>query len=265
VSDDSGDRCVGLILAGGSGKRMGMNRPKAFVPLAGRALVAWSLIAFARHPDVTDVLVVVPPGWEDRFREAALSAIPRELQPALKKIWGVVPGGAHRQDSTRLGLEAACGILPACAAALVLVHDAARPSVSPELITRVVTRLRAGGESGETPRPGVIPVVAEPDTLKEIAETGTDSVGRVRRTVPRAGLWRAQTPQGFELHALLEAHEAARTEGRTATDDAMLFEWRGWPVDAVPGEASNVKITEREDLARVEAYLAQGLRADGEP
>lgn len=265
MSDDAGERCVGLILAGGSGKRMGMNRPKAFVPLAGRALVSWSLIAFARHPDVTDVLVVVPPGWEDRFREEALATIPRELQPALKKIWGVVPGGAHRQDSTRLGLEAACGILPACAAALVLVHDAARPLVSPELITRVVTRLRAGGGSGETPRPGVIPVVAEPDTLKEIAETGTDSVGRVRRTVPRAGLWRAQTPQGFELRALLEAHEAARTEGRTATDDAMLFEWRGWPVDAVPGDAANVKITERADLARVEAYLAQDPRAGTEP
>lgn len=259
------DRCIGLILAGGSGKRMGMDRPKAFVPLAGRALVSWSLIAFVRHPEVTDVLVVVPPGWEDRFREEALAAIPPALHPAMKKIWGVVPGGPHRQDSTRLGLEAACGILPACATALVLVHDAARPLVSPALITRVVTRLRAGNPAGEMPRPGVIPVVAEPDTLKEIAEIGADAVGRVRRTVPRAGLWRAQTPQGFELHALLEAHQAARAEGRTATDDAMLFEWRGWPVDAVPGEAANVKITERDDLARVEACLAHGPRAGQEP
>jgi 2-C-methyl-D-erythritol 4-phosphate cytidylyltransferase len=264
MSDAAGDRCIGLILAGGSGKRMGMNRPKAFVPLAGRALVSWSLIAFARHPDVTDVLVVVPPGWEDRFREEGLSAIPGELHQVLQKIWGVVPGGAHRQDSTRLGLQAACGILSAGSAALVLVHDAARPLVPPELISRVVTRLRAGGGSGETPRPGVIPVVAEPDTLKEIAGTGEGAVGRVRRTVSRAGLWRAQTPQGFELHGLLEAHESARAEGRTATDDAMLFEWRGWPVDAVPGEAANVKITEREDLARVEAYLAHGPGSGGE-
>ena len=263
MSGDAGERCIGLILAGGSGKRMGMNRPKAFVPLAGRALVAWSLIAFVRHPDVTDVLVVVPPGWEDRFREEALAAIPAELHPALRKIWGVVPGGPHRQDSTRLGLEAACGILPACAEALVLVHDAARPLVSAELITRVVTRLRAVAEP-EEPRAGVIPVVAEPDTLKEIAAAGTDVVGRVRRTVPRAGLWRAQTPQGFELRALLEAHASARAEGRTATDDAMLFEWRGWPVDAVAGEAANIKITERDDLARVEAHLAHRPRAGEE-
>ena len=260
-NDDAQDRCVALLLAGGSGKRLGLNRPKAFVPLAGRPLVAWSLLALAQHPRVTDVLVVVPPGWENRFHAEVLAAIPGELHHAMHKIWGVVPGGAHRQDSARLGLEAACGILPACAPALVLVHDAARPIVPPELITRVIDRLRASPGSANAPRAAVVPVIEVSDTLKEV----DGAEGRIRRTVPRAGLWRAQTPQGFELNALLEAHQEARAAGFVATDDAMLYEWRGWPVEAVPGATINVKVTERTDLAWVEAWIRRGSGAGGEP
>jgi 2-C-methyl-D-erythritol 4-phosphate cytidylyltransferase/2-C-methyl-D-erythritol 2,4-cyclodiphosphate synthase len=250
----SGERVLALLLAAGSGARLGRDRPKAFVPLAGRPLVAWSLLALARHPQVTDVLVVVPPGWDESFRSEVLGGAADELRGEVHKIWGVVPGGARRQDSARIGLEAATGILPAGAPALVLVHDAARALVGADLIGRVVTHLAAGSDTDDEPRPGVIPVVPESETLKEVGGPGA----RVVRTVPRQGLWRAQTPQGFDLRALLEAHRAADAEGLSATDDAMLFEWRGWPVEAVAGSATNLKITDREDLAWAEAWLGHG-------
>ena len=98
-------RCWGLILAGGLGARLGGDRPKAFVPLAGRPLLRWSLAAFAGHPEVTDILVAVPRGWERSFREDVLSPFQEEAPEQAAKIRGVVPGGERRQDSARLALK----------------------------------------------------------------------------------------------------------------------------------------------------------------
>ena len=100
-------RCWVLLLAGGLGARLGSDRPKAFVPLAGRPLLHWSLVAFARHPEVTDVLVVVPRGWERGFREEILGPLGEESRECAAKVRGIVPGGDRRQDSARLGLKRA--------------------------------------------------------------------------------------------------------------------------------------------------------------
>jgi 2-C-methyl-D-erythritol 4-phosphate cytidylyltransferase len=249
------ERCLALVLAAGAGVRLGRERPKAFVPLLGRPLLAWSVTALARHPLVTDLLVVVPAGWEERFRAEIVAPAADELRGAVRKIWGVVPGGARRQDSARLGLAAAGEILPEGARAEVLVHDAARPIVPQALVTRLVARLREARASGAGPT-GVIPVVRVHETLKEVAWPAAGPA-RVTRTVPRDALWRAQTPQGFGLHALREAHEAAHAAGFAATDDAMLYEWRGWAVEAVAGATANLKVTDAMDLAWAAAWLSR--------
>jgi 2-C-methyl-D-erythritol 4-phosphate cytidylyltransferase len=252
------ERCVALILAAGSGVRLGHERPKAFAALRGRPLVAWSVIALARHPLVTDLLAVVPAGWEERFRSEVVAPVAEELGGAMRKIWGVVPGGPTRQESARLGLAAAAEILPEGSRAEVLIHDAARPIVSASLIARLIARLRETRD--DAPPTGVIPVVRVHETLKEI-DWPAAGPARVTRTVPRDGLWRAQTPQGFGLHALREAHEAAHAAGIAATDDAMLYEERGWTVDAVAGSTTNIKVTDAADLAWAEAWLVREVDA----
>ncbi|MCK4413732.1 MAG: 2-C-methyl-D-erythritol 4-phosphate cytidylyltransferase [Candidatus Eisenbacteria sp.] len=173
-------RCWALILAGGLGVRLGGDRPKAFVEVAAHPLLHWSLLAFARHPRVTDLLVVVPRGLERVFREEILSPLFPLLGDQATKIRGIVPGGEHRQDSARLGLKAAyelwqageearrSRVAPAIesghgesapagepeahpADALVLIHDAARPLVPVGLIDALLERLQVALEEMRTP------------------------------------------------------------------------------------------------------------------
>ncbi|MBM3318171.1 MAG: 2-C-methyl-D-erythritol 4-phosphate cytidylyltransferase, partial [Candidatus Eisenbacteria bacterium] len=153
---------------------------------------------------------------------------------------------------------------------LVLVHDAARPIVSARVIDEVAGRLRESREAGGRPR-AVIPVVPVGETLKEVAWPLGESprvglggpapgrsrlVGHVERTVPREGLWLAQTPQGFTLGPLLAAHRQAMAAGLDATDDAMLYEWKQWCVESVPGSPGNIKVTYPEELALLARALA---------
>jgi 2-C-methyl-D-erythritol 4-phosphate cytidylyltransferase/2-C-methyl-D-erythritol 2,4-cyclodiphosphate synthase len=148
---------------------------------------------------------------------------------------GGVPGGERRRDSVRAGLEA----LPA-EASHVLVHDAARPLASADLVRRVIDRLLAGGVDA------VVPVVPVRDTLKRVGD------GWVVETIARRGLAAAQTPQGFKVAVLLAAHEAGEGD---AGDDAVLVEMMGGSVAAVEGEACNLKVTFPGDLALAEAWL----------
>ena len=331
---DGWDRCWALILAGGSGARLARDCPKAFVPLADRPLLSWSVAAFARHPAITDVLAVVPPGWEGAFRDQVLQLVqpPADGQSAAvtgsretsqseiaARIHSPVVGGARRQDSARSGLEAIWAMTPDGdrEETLVLIHDAARPIVPAQLIADLVGVLRmsrdraadgdgaaggatrggaadggatAGGAAdggatagGAADPVGVVPVLPVEDTLKTVSwpgnvdgkgeESGVGRAvkepgfgcrdpyrGRVTRTVPRKGLWRAQTPQGFFLQPILEAHVAAAKADVQATDDAMLYEWRGWTVEAVPGSPINVKVTYPEDLALLGVSLGVGQK-----
>ena len=217
---------VALIVAAGRGSRFGGDGPKQYANLGGRPLLRHCLERFRRHSDVTAVQVVIHADDYDFYARATVGL--DEPPPAI--------GGANRQESVRLGLEH----LAAMAPERVLIHDAARPFVDAGLIDRVLAALATA--------PGAIAALPVTDTLKR----GSDGI--VSATVPRDGLWRAQTPQGFRYPEILAAHRAAA--GAELTDDAAVAELAGLPVSLVDGGAENVKITTTEDLARAERWIA---------
>jgi len=220
-------RASGVILAAGRGERFQGQVNKVFVLLHGRPLLRWCVDVFPASGVVGELVVVARPGEEGRITEL-LSEVPLPVQ--------VVPGGKRRQDSARAGIEAARG-------EYVLVHDAARPLVSPELIRRV---LKAAEEHG-----AAVPVFPVVDTVRYVDERGFLRP----EDVPRAGLVRIQTPQGFRRELLLSALEHAERQGLPLTDDASAVLALGKPVAAVPGDPRNLKITHPEDLALAESLL----------
>ncbi|EKV26493.1 2-C-methyl-D-erythritol 4-phosphate cytidylyltransferase [Caenispirillum salinarum AK4] len=222
---------VALVVAAGRGARMGGGGlPKQYRLLGGRPVLRHSLGTLAGHPSVDHVLTVIHPDDRPLYEEAA----------AGLNLADPVPGGAERQDSVRLGLEAAAGL----GADVVLIHDGARPFVDAGVIDRVVAAL--------IDHDGAIPALPVADTLKR-----GDASGRITETVPRDGLWRAQTPQGFRFEAIRQAHRAA--EGKVLTDDAAVLEAAGGTVVLVPGAEANVKITTGEDLTRAERLFDRPL------
>lgn len=224
---------VALLMAAGQGSRFGAALPKQFLPLLGRPVIRHAAEALLAEGLVTRLLPVVGRGEAERVA-TLLSGLP-VLPP--------VEGGATRQASVRAGMEALAADPPDA----VLVHDAARPVVPRGCIAALLEALSRA--------PGAIPAMPVSDTLK----AGQD--GRILRTVPRAGLYRAQTPQAFRFGALLDAHRAA---GQEATDDAALLEAAGLPVMLSPGSETNIKVTYPEDLARLEAqHLPRFLPAMG--
>jgi 2-C-methyl-D-erythritol 4-phosphate cytidylyltransferase len=201
---------VALLVAAGSGERLGAGRPKAFVTLAGRPMLEWSLDAL-REAGLTHVVVALPPG-----------------EPAPGGCIGV-PGGATRSASVRAALAAA----PAGDA--VVVHDAARPLVTPELFERTLAALDDFDCA----------VAAAPltDTVKE---AGPD--GRVTATLDRSRLWAIQTPQAFRREALERALDVGDDVLAAATDDAWLVERAGGSVRVVESSPANLKVTTSHDL-----------------
>ncbi|HYD68828.1 bifunctional 2-C-methyl-D-erythritol 4-phosphate cytidylyltransferase/2-C-methyl-D-erythritol 2,4-cyclodiphosphate synthase [Azospirillum sp.] len=216
--------CIALIVAAGSGQRFGADRPKQYHDLAGRAVLRHTVEAFLRHPRVAAVRVVINPDHRDLY-DAAVAGL---------GLPEPVAGGATRQDSVRNGLEALAAGSPDDAPDLVLIHDAARPLIDPDTVSAVIAALDT--------TPGAIAAVPVTDTLKRGA--GGVSAG----TVDRAGLWRAQTPQGFRFADILAAHRNAA--GQDLTDDAAVAERAGLSVALVPGKEENFKVTTPVDLAR---------------
>jgi 2-C-methyl-D-erythritol 4-phosphate cytidylyltransferase len=208
-----------ILVAGGSGQRLGADVPKAFVAVGGRSLLELATGRFTAHPAIGTVVVVAPASHVD---EAAA----RTGQP-------VVAGGATRQESVARGLAA----LPD-GVEFVLVHDVARPFVPANVISAVVDALLAGAEA-------VIPVVPIHDTVRRRV-----AGGRLGEVVDRSTLVAVQTPQGFRRDVLVAAHAAAPPG---ATDDAMLAEAHGARVESVPGADESFKITTPLDLARAQA------------
>jgi 2-C-methyl-D-erythritol 4-phosphate cytidylyltransferase / 2-C-methyl-D-erythritol 2,4-cyclodiphosphate synthase len=222
---------IAIIVAAGRGSRIGeiAGGPKQYADLGGVAMLTRTLEIFAAHNEIDRLLVVIHPDDMARYREAARTIGPKLLAP--------VPGGATRQQSVRLGLEALSGARPPHAPERILIHDAARPFLSHALIDRLLAALATS--------PAALPGLAVADTLKRV-----DDGGAVTGTVDRAGLWRAQTPQGFRYDSILAAHRAAEAAGRNDfTDDSTLAEWHGITSVMVEGEARNTKITTAEDLA----------------
>jgi 2-C-methyl-D-erythritol 4-phosphate cytidylyltransferase len=223
-----------ILVAAGRGERMGADRPKAFVELAGRPLLLRCALTFDEAPSVVGIVAVVP---ESLVEQA------RGLLAPVRKPTTVVAGGARRQDSVLEGLKRA----PDGFDGVILVHDAARPLVDVGLIEAVARE--AGAEGAALP---VVPVV---DTIKRVRE------GRVIDTVDRAELGAAQTPQGFRIRILVEAYEAAFRDRLTITDESMAVERLGARVRAVAGSTRNRKITTPEDLAWAEGVVQGILRA----
>ena len=212
---------VAIIVAGGSGTRMGGAVPKQFLALAGRTILDRTLAAFIGCPLVDGIVLALPPQTPDDAKASYRS---------LTKMVAVVDGGPERPDSVRNALAA---IPPDTE--IVLVHDAVRPFVSEGLIARCVDRAREHG--------AVVPVVPMRDTVKEWDREGKSLVTR-----DRSGLMRAQTPQAFRAAILREAYDRAGAGTVAATDDAALVEAAGHPVVPVPGEEANLKITIPEEL-----------------
>ena len=225
-----------VIVAGGTGSRIG-GAPKQFREVGGRPMLAWSCDSFARHPDIGLIVVVLPadvvadpPAWLRR--------------PELH----LTAGGPTRRASVREGLAALVEAGEGDGAA-VLIHDAARPFVSEELIRRLA---RAAA------REPVIPVVPLADAIKRVRTAGPDEAPVVESTLERARLRAAQTPQGFPLGLIRALHEAAAADGFDPPDVAALCERAGIEVRTTPGERFAWKITHPEDLAVADWLVTSG-------
>jgi 2-C-methyl-D-erythritol 4-phosphate cytidylyltransferase len=226
-------RTLAIIVAAGRGERMGAGRPKAFLDLAGEPLLKRAARAFALAPSVDAIVAVVP----ESETEAA-----RELLAPLGKPVSVVPGGERRQDSVLAGLKQA----PDGFDGVVLVHDAARPLVTPDLIDDVARLAASQGAA--------IPIVPIVDTVKRVEE------GQVVATLDRGSLGAAQTPQGFRFELLARAYEQAFRERVALTDEAMAVERLGLGVATVPGSLRNRKLTTPEDMAWAVSLLGEAAR-----
>lgn len=230
-----------IIVAAGRGERAGSagNGPKQYRMIGGRTVLAHAIAAFLGHPRLAGITIVIHPDDRDLYAGATAEfASAAEIEAVI--------GGATRQASCRAGLEAAAN----GPAGYALIHDAARPFVDRATIDGVLAALDSGSSA-------VLPAVAVADTLKRV-----DAGGFVEETVPRAGLYAAQTPQGFDLPAILAAHRAAAEAGiADFTDDCAVAEWAGHRVTRSAGSAANVKLTTGEDIAMAEARMDGGHAA----
>lgn len=216
----SGARAGAIILAAGVGRRLGADIPKAFLPIGERTILSVATAAAGACPLVGDVVIAVPPGYEELAREQV-------ARTGASTV--VVTGGTTRRASVHAALMALPDV------EVVAVHDAARPFASPDLFTSVIEAVVDGVD-------GAIPLVPIADTVKRIDGE------RVVATLDRDELGLAQTPQAFRFVALRLAHERAEASGEDATDDAKLVEREGVVV-VVRGDPDNVKITTMRDLA----------------
>ena len=227
-------RALGLVLAAGQGVRLGREVPKGFVRLRGKSLLEWSVGTLGASPEVGAVQCVVPAGAsaEVEVTRASYSGRAAWLEP--------VTGGARRQDSVARGLEAGMKARPDLR--WVLVHDSARCLVEPADVSAVLAAAEVTGAA--------LPVLPASDTIKFL------DGAKVERTIDRARIGFAQTPQAFRVEILREALEKAQRDGFEGTDCASLVERLGVEVRTSAGRAGNFKVTHPDDLARAEAALA---------
>ena len=213
-----------ILAAAGYGRRFG--RPKQFSLLRGKTLLDWSLEKFSRHERISQIIVVLPRDYQDQ-----------DIKSKYPKIKEIAAGGETRQESVISGFKC----LALYPKDVVLVHDAARPLFSRELVDRIISATTANGAA--------VPIIPVEDTVKEMEGT------RILRTVERANLFLSQTPQGFLFHILQKTIREASDKNWMATDEAGLVELVQKQVVGVPGEKSNIKITDPVDLKIAEALI----------
>ncbi len=223
--------CIALVVGAGRGRRFGSDLPKQYCKISGIPVISRTLQVFVNHPSIAAVRTVIHPDDRDLYDDAASSF------PA-NKLLEPVGGGKSRQESVLLGLESLVDLKPNS----VLIHDAARPFVSNEIINRVIKALDNSA--------GVIAALPVHDTLKSSQD------GYINDTVDRSELWRAQTPQGFRFADILQAHRRCQenNNGSELTDDAAVAQEAGLPVELVTGSEENIKITTTDDLMQAERY-----------
>ena len=216
---------TGIITAAGEGSRLGLGIHKLEAGLLGMPVVAYSLLAFEEALSIERLILVVPAGRLADWHPARLEDM------GVRKVAKTIAGGETRQDSVRLALEASAGV-----SGTVVVHDGARPLVTASMIDSV-SKVPAGFD-------GVVTAVAVTDTIKEVED------GVVVGTPDRGALVAVQTPQAFGIEILRRAHDAAKAQGFSGTDDASLVERIGGRIMVVPGSRDNIKVTYPEDIAR---------------
>jgi 2-C-methyl-D-erythritol 4-phosphate cytidylyltransferase len=225
---------VAIVVAAGKGTRLGGDRPKQFLELAGVPIIVHALRQFERCREISEVVTVLPAEETAGF-ESAVNRF------SLKKVKRVIAGGATRAQSVRRGLESIAD------ANIVAIHDGVRPFVTPEEIDRVV-------QAAELNEAAIL-TAAVSDTIKRIA------ADRIVETLPRAELRRALTPQCFRFALLKRAYQdldALEADGRDVTDDSLLVERLGIEIVSVEGSARNIKLTTEEDLVMAESILSSG-------
>jgi len=225
---------VAIIVAAGQGSRMGAKINKQYLKLLDRPILAHTLDVFEQHPLIDGIIVVT------RQEEIELCTEEVILPYSFKKVFKVIAGGRERQDSVYNGLKT----LPS-QCELVVVHDGARPLITPDIIEKTVIAARQEGAA--------ISAVPFKDTVKRVIK------GFVRETIPRQEVWAVQTPQAFYKKIILEAYEAAYSQDYYGTDDASLVEKIGKPVKIVFCSYENIKITTPEDLDMGKAILERRL------
>lgn len=223
-----------IILAAGSGKRMGKSVNKVFLDLAGHPVLFYSIRAFQQHQEVDEIILVMKE--EERGKYQRLCG-----DSGFYKVKGFAQGGAERMHSVRQGLAK---VSPQ--AELVLIHDGARPFVTEHLISEAI---RLAGEYG-----AACPAVVPKDTIKVV---GAD--GLIQDSLPRDSLRAVQTPQAFQRDALMGLMDKALLEGRLYTDDTAIFTDAGLPVYLFPGDYDNLKLTTEGDLVLARIMAGNGL------
>ncbi|WP_334129192.1 bifunctional 2-C-methyl-D-erythritol 4-phosphate cytidylyltransferase/2-C-methyl-D-erythritol 2,4-cyclodiphosphate synthase [Sneathiella sp.] len=221
---------IALIVAAGKGTRTGLDIPKQYIEIAGKTILRWTIEAFLQHPDIDAVQVVI--AEDGRAQYAAATEGLSLLAPVI--------GGAERQESVWRGLEALLAHVPQ----YVVIHDAARPFVSGDLISRTLQALEAGAEAA-------LPALSIADSLKSLED------GRIAGSLDRNRIVAAQTPQGFAFAPILAAHRAFAGEG--LGDDTAVAERAGIEIVRIEGETGNIKITTPDDIATARQRIAGAL------
>lgn len=221
-----------IIVAAGKGLRMKTDVRKQYLLLEGRPILGHTLPVFDACAQIDEILLVIPEGDFDFCRKNVIS--PLDLKTKIR----CVAGGARRQDSVYNGLDALDRKTD-----IVVIHDGVRPFVRPEQLGACIRGAQGSG--------ACILAIPASDTLKRIGGSGT-----IEQTLDRNDIWLAQTPQAFKYDLILKAHEAARKDGFSGTDDALLIERLGIGVRIATGSKDNIKITTREDLAFARAILS---------
>ncbi|MCX7816446.1 MAG: 2-C-methyl-D-erythritol 4-phosphate cytidylyltransferase [Syntrophales bacterium] len=225
-------KAVAVVVAGGSGERMGSLEPKQYLLLKGIPILAHTLKHFESSPSIESVIVVVPPEDEEKFKVDIV--IPHNLS----KIRAIVPGGKKRQDSVWNGLLATDPD-----ADVIVIHDGVRPLITAKTIEECIKLAAVKG--------AVIVGLPVHETIKTCSNEGI-----VVGTVPRDNLWIAQTPQAFRREIIMQAYTQALKNGIYGTDDASLVERIGFPIQIIRGESTNIKITTPYDLIHANLILS---------